>query len=441
MEDQPAIAIIGASGLIGQAVAADLARRGLPVAAVARQFTSAQKTEFAGKTVESPVVTLSASELGRLFAEANADVVVNCVGVLQGSPRGRTEDVHGAFAARLIAAIASSKRPILLVQISIPGRQEDDKTDFSRSKRQAERLIVESKAPFVILRPGFVIADAAYGGSALIRALAALPVWLPAAEGERPFATTSVSDIAATIAIVALRWRNGERDIHASWDVMERHPSSVNGVIESFRQHFGGPKPWLTLPSWLINLGALGADFAGRLGWSPPVRSTALAEMRRGVAGDPAGWIAATGIEPKPLSSALAVISATIQERWFARLYLAKALIIGSLAAFWLASGAIALTAGFDTALAILVGRGIDEGIARGFVGVTSVLDVMIGVLIAFRSKCQFGLLTGLAVSASYAIGATLLAPELWGDPLGPLVKVLPSVVLTLVALAVLDDR
>lgn len=46
-----------------------------------------------------------------------------------------------------------------------------------------------------------------------------------------------------------------------------------------------------------------------------------------------------------------------------------------------------------------------------------------------------------VALSLAYLASATVLAPGLWVDPLGPLVKVLPSIVLTLVALAILDER
>ena len=46
-----------------------------------------------------------------------------------------------------------------------------------------------------------------------------------------------------------------------------------------------------------------------------------------------------------------------------------------------------------------------------------------------------------LALSVGYLALATLLLPGLWSDPLGPLVKVLPIIVLHLVALAILDDR
>ncbi|UWU15594.1 DoxX-like family protein [Rhizobium sullae] len=46
-----------------------------------------------------------------------------------------------------------------------------------------------------------------------------------------------------------------------------------------------------------------------------------------------------------------------------------------------------------------------------------------------------------VAVAVAYLAGGSLLEPELWLDPLGPLVKVLPSLLLTLVTLAVLDER
>jgi len=44
-------------------------------------------------------------------------------------------------------------------------------------------------------------------------------------------------------------------------------------------------------------------------------------------------------------------------------------------------------------------------------------------------------------VSLFYLLASTIAVPALWFDPLGPLVKVVPAIVLALVARAVLDDR
>jgi uncharacterized protein YbjT (DUF2867 family) len=439
-ERRPTIAILGASGLIGHAVAISLQRDGFAVAAIARRFTETQKTDLA-VAVESPVVGLEANALAALLSAQDADIVVNCVGVLQDGGGGRTDAVHREFVARLLEALAARPRPVLLVHLSIPGAPEDDQTAFSRTKRQAEHLIAEARLPFVILRPGFVIAPAAYGGSALIRALAALPIRLAAHEAARPFAVTDVADIGRTIAWIARRWGEGEHQWDAVWDVMTREATTVGGVVDAFRSRFGGAKATVPMPSWLMGLGARAGDLAAHLGWRPPIRSTALREMRRGVSGDPQPWIAATGIEPTPLDGALRRLPATVQESWFARLYLLKALIIVSLVVFWVVSGLIALTVAFDAATAVLTSRGFQPGLAKAVTVTSSLVDIAVGIGIAFRKTCRIGLLAGIGVSILYMVGAAVMTPDLWVEPLGALVKTGPAIVLMLVALEILKDR
>ena len=46
-----------------------------------------------------------------------------------------------------------------------------------------------------------------------------------------------------------------------------------------------------------------------------------------------------------------------------------------------------------------------------------------------------------LAASAAYLLGGTLLAPDLWGDPLGPLVKVVPAMLPAAMLLALAEER
>ena len=222
---------------------------------------------------------------------------------------------------------------------------------------------------------------------------------------------------------------------------MARETTSVADVVAAFRRHFGGPAPRLTLPAALLDFGALCGDAAARLGWSPPVRSTALAEMRRGVAGDPAPWIARIGVEPKSLDQALAAAPATVQERWFARLFLLKAAILATLALFWFASGLVGLTAGAEQARALLASRGFGEDFAALFVAATSLLDCAVGAAITVRKTSRAGLAGSLAVAAAYLVAVTIIAPDLWLDPLGPLLKVAPAMLLALTALGIADDR
>jgi uncharacterized protein YbjT (DUF2867 family) len=437
----PTIAILGASGLIGEAAARQFARDGFPIVPIARRFSRAQRAAFGSSAIECAFVPPGADALDRIFAKHKFDIVLNCVGVLQDGSRGSTEVVHHAFASRLVALLGARDEPVLLMHLSIPGNSEDDRTSFSRTKRGAERVIAARPGPFCILRPGFVLAPAAYGGSALLRALALLPFGLPLREAGRPFATTDVADIARTVAVVARRWRDGERGWNAIWDVMARHPSTVGDVVDALRHHLGGPGTLMRLPSWLMALAAKAGDLIACLGWSPPIRTTALQEMRRGVAGDPTPWIEATGIEPASLGAMVQRLPSTVQERWFARLYLCKPLILASLAAFWACSGLIALTVAFGAASAILLSHGFPPMLAKTGTVVSSLVDVAIGLAIACKPTCRIGLRAGIGVSLFYMISAAAMAPDIWIEPLGALVKTGPAIVLMLVALAMSEDR
>jgi DoxX-like family len=163
--------------------------------------------------------------------------------------------------------------------------------------------------------------------------------------------------------------------------------------------------------------------------------------MRRGVAGDPAPWMAATGITPCSAKAAIGATPATVQERWFARLYLLKALALVVLVLFWCASGLIALTAAFVPARAILLAHGFSFSVAHAVTILSSVMDIIVGLMIALRATSRIGLIAGVLVSMGYMAGAAVFTPDLWAEPLGALVKTGPAIVLMLVCLALSDNR
>jgi len=432
------ILVLGASGLIGRYLTDDLRIRGLETFGVARRFSASQRA--GALDLEMPIMALASAALARLLRERNIDVVVNCLGVLQDGPGSDTRAVHRDFVERLLQAIKDSGRDIRLIHISIPGAADEDHTAFSTTKREAERLIAAAGIPHAILRPGFVIAPSAYGGSAMVRALAAFPFNLPAKESSAPFQPVAIEDIADTVAWLAGRDKATANAV--AWDLMQPQKISLGGVIKQFRFAFG-TADWLgiTMPALLLDLGAKCGDLANILGWTPPMRSTAIAELRRGVTGDPSPWMQATGIVPKTIAQAVGQRSATIQDKWFARLFLVKALIIASLALFWGASGFIALVISFPATKAILATHGFPHWLVAPFAGITSLMDIGVGVLIAFRRTCAVGLIAGIFVSLGYMAGTAILTPDLWIEPLGALVKTGPAIVLMLVALLTLDSR
>jgi len=434
------IIVLGASGLIGRFISDDLRARGFKTIGVARKFAAGQAAS--ALDIELPIMAMDAAALAGLLRDHTIDVVVNCLGVLQDGPGSDSRAVHRDFVERLLQAIKTSGRTIRLVHISIPGAAKDDHTSFSLTKREAEKLIAASDIPYAILRPGFVIAPAAYGGSAMVRALAALPLKMPAADSSVPFQPVAVEDISETIAWLAARDIDDSAANGVSWDLMQQPPITLGGVIEAFRRAFGSIDSWrIPVPAFLLGLGVMSADLVSWLGWTPPMRRTAIAELRRGVRGDPSAWMAATGLVPKTITEVLGRHPATIQEKWFARLYLIKALIIASLVVFWVASGFIALFVSYDAAANILRTHAFPPALVAPVTILTSLMDMATGVLIAFRRTCAFGLVWGILASLGYMAGAAILTPDLWIEPLGALVKTGPAIVLMLVAFVMLDSR
>jgi hypothetical protein len=189
-----------------------------------------------------------------------------------------------------------------------------------------------------------------------------------------------------------------------------------------------------------ISLASRLGDAVSWLGWRPPLRTTALRQLSRALARDPSEWTRITGITPLRLDTALALEPASVQDRWFARLYLLKPVVIAVLSLFWIVSSVIGLGPArlSVTDLSIEIGFGDWSGVAAI---VSGLIQLLLGIGIAIRATARVALLASLPIAALYIVSGGLMRIGLWLDPLGPLVKMFPLLVLTIVALAILDDR
>jgi DoxX-like family len=218
-------------------------------------------------------------------------------------------------------------------------------------------------------------------------------------------------------------------------------PLAMAEVIGLYRSWLGRPAAKVvSLPGWAAGgLYRIG-DLAGALGWRPPIRSNAGKEIRRGAVGDPSAWTSATGIRPRPLRAALAANPATVQEKWFAGLYFIKPVIFVVLPFFWIMTGLISLTAGYRSGVELMISTG--AGVLSGPAVMAGALaDIAAGSLMAWRPTASLGVRGAIALSTFYLVAGTVLRPDLWNEPLGPLLKILPILVLHFVALAILDER
>jgi uncharacterized protein YbjT (DUF2867 family) len=429
------VLVLGGYGLIGAAVVDRLLRDGHEVSGLGRDVRAALQRR--------PEVRWIAADMARLLEARHwlylvdgMDAVVNAAGALQDGARDDLDAVHRRAVIALVAACEQAKVR-RFVQISAIGADLSSSQPFFSTKAAGDQAVASSSLSWTIFRPGLVIAPAAYGGTALLRALAAFPVAIPAVMAATPIQTVSVDDVADAVS----RAVAGALPENVAVDLVEDDAQPLGEVLKTFRAWLGLPEARIvTVPPVVGRIASAVADGLGRLGWRSPLRGAALAALSRGVSGDAEPWRKIAGRSLQPLEATLAAMPAYVQERWFARLWLLKPIMIGCLSVFWLVSGAIGL-ARTAAAADILVSRGVPEAVAQAFVYAGSAVDLALGTALLIRSAARPALLAMVAVTIVYLAGATFFAADLWLDPLGPLVKTLPALCLALVALAVLDER
>jgi uncharacterized protein YbjT (DUF2867 family) len=422
------ILIIGGTGLIGSAIHARLSAEGHECVLVSRHPTGMPHARHVALDIARAT---DASSWKPILA--GVDAVINAAGALQGQDM---QGVHVAGSAALYAACESEgvRRVILFSAI---GTNRAAPSDFSRTKQEGEAALMSRDLDWVVLRPSVVVGRAAYGGSALLRGLASLPL-LPVMPGTAPIQPVYLDDVVETVVF----FLKPGAPSRIALDLAGPRQMAFSDVVALFRRWLRWrPASHLRLPAWAASISYRAGDMAQMLGWRTPVSSTAQAEMQRGATGDPGPWRQATGVAPRDLEAALASEPASVQERWFARLYALKPLIFGVFGLFWIVTGIISLGPGWEIGMSYVREGGLGENLAALSVIAGALADIVIGLAILWRPASRYGLWAALIISLVYVVIGTMLVPRLWADPLGPMLKIWPVLMLNLVAMAIREDR
>lgn len=422
------ILVLGGYGLIGLSITKALIAAGHQVTGLGR---SAGKGRAA-----APQANWIARDLSQMTDEADwsdvlagMDIVVNAAGVLQDGMNDRVVAVQRDAVRAMVAAC----KPVCvrqIIQISAPGVSEYSDTVFYRSKAEGDAAVKASGMNWVIFRPGLVLSPQAYGGTSLLRQLAAVPLVQPVMLADADIRTVHVDDVAAAVVRAVEEELTG---IDA--DLLSSESTRLEDLILSIRSWLGFPSPKAIIraPHFLGALTARLGDLAGWLGWRPALRTTSLKVLGKGVTGNAASW------PVRNLTDTLSALPSTVQERTFARTALFYPFLLLILSAFWIASGLIGWVQ--QSAAMGVFGPDMPSGFAKAFVLGGSVADIVIGAALLIRPLTRPAALAAVLVSLAYLAGSAFLAPHLWADPLGPMIKVFPAIALSLTVWTLTEAR
>jgi uncharacterized protein YbjT (DUF2867 family) len=428
------ILFLGANGFIGSRVLARLLADGHAVRAAVRDPARLRRRFPPVEAVRADLNRMLRRQDWRPLLE-DVQAVVNCAGALQ-SGRGQSlAAIHARAPAALYEACMETgcRRVIHLSAISA---DPSAGTEYARTKHAAEEALRALDLDWTILRPSLVYGPGSHGGTSLLRALAAFPLVVPLpGRGDQDFQPIHLDDLAETVSL-ALRRPSLSRMV---LEPVGPERIDTAEIARRLRAWLGlAPARLLPIPIGLVRMAARVGDLLG----AGPLRTTAVEQMLHGNAGDPAPFIAATGIRPRRMTEALLAQPATVQDLWHARLFFLRPLLRFGLAAFWVWTGfAVLFLMPRDQGDALLRAAGAPEAMLPAAWLLSGAVDLGLGLWLLATPRTARPASAMLAVAACYLIVLTLAAPSLWLEPLGGLAKTPVVMLATLALMAIAEER
>ena len=427
MTDTPGtVLILGADGFIGRHIAFGLRRRGWNVIASARRTRRLERMGFETLQADLAAPRAADPEFWRRRA-AGVTHLVNAAGVLSASDV-ISEAVHVSAPKALYQTLPDGARGLLISAVGI----DHSDTGFAVFRRAGEEAAAEHG--LTILRPGLVLGETSYGGSSLLRSLAAVPLITPiVGKGKQVFNPIHAADLTAMID-------------HLLQNPPHPGPHEVGGPEEvTLAEMTRALRRWLGLRrAPLLKLPLKLAHLLGRLGDAMhlgPISSTAVTQLETSVQARPDAAIRALPDQPRGFSEFLAGRPAGTQDLWHARLYLMRPLLRLVLAFLWLASGVIGLTLPASQFLPLIPDSGFSDTALTVMARLGGAADIAIALALlrGWRPRLMAGVQA--AMIAGYTVAFTWLAPALWLLPLGGLLKNVPLFVLIAIQAVLEDER
>src|SRR3982751_337011 len=302
------ILVTGGSGVVGVGTVTELVRRGHEVRLLARHACDDARQWQGGVT---PSVGDGANPRSSAGAADGCDAVLHVAGIVEESPPDVTFQRVNVDGTGNILAEAQRAGVGRFVYVSSLGAPEG-KSEYHRSKREAERLVAQFAGNWTICRPGNIYGPGDGQISVILRLVRGVSPLVPkVGSGDQTFQPIWWEDIARALATIV------ERDDLAgeALDVAGEETTSQNDLHERLSRITGREVQSIPVPELLATLGAKAVSMVG---WKIPFNDSELQMLREGNTireGRPNALTETLGITPTPVDEGLRQLAALQPEQ------------------------------------------------------------------------------------------------------------------------------
>lgn len=360
------------------------------------------------------------------------DAVINCAGILTGSRGQNIANIHYYTPLALFKACeqANIKR---VIQLSALGIEDGPDIDYVKTKRQADEALLKLNLTACVLRPSLIYARGSYGGTSLLRALAAFPFVIPIfGSGKYRFQPVAMDDLTHVISTFLIN------DSKGVVDVVGPKTATIREIVLNLRQWLGfGKARILEIPNWVIKpLITLGDYFP--LG---PLNSVSYKMTLHENVADYQPLREQIDFDLTSFPDGLNYYPSQTQDRWAARLYFLKPLLTISLFLLWFFSGINPLLFEAQEAEKLLLELGFNQLLVTPIRLLSCGWDIILAFGLVFSAKSKAMGLLQLVTIGGYTLMASIGLTSLWVQPLAPLLKNIPILIAVLIWIALNDER